>query len=52
MRLVGAIVALAGLMGSMEGVNAQQVENNGCLRLLGSVACPGCESCYPFASHQ
>ena len=39
-----AIVAIAGLLGTIGEVKGQQVEDSGCLRLLGSVACPGCES--------
>jgi hypothetical protein len=30
------------VLASLATVSAQQVDNNGCLRLLGSVACPGC----------
>lgn len=35
---------MAATLMTMDTVTAQQVLENGCLRLLGSVACPGCES--------
>lgn len=44
MRYLPVLSGLVGLIAAVGEVSGQQVLENGCLRLLGSVACPGCES--------